>query len=185
MRRETIVVVPANPDRLQTFTDDLQRCQAQLTRYIFALVRNVEDAQDVFQQTCMVLWHKFEQFDPDQSGFLAWACGVARFEAYNFLKHHRRYRARFSDEFARRLAEFQVSSPSDTIEARRAALPGCIDKLSPSQRELLMLCYGEDQRVADVAAKLGRPTCGVHNSLRTIRAKLMECIERAVRGEDR
>jgi RNA polymerase sigma-70 factor, ECF subfamily len=174
-----MMVVPTNPERSQTFTDQLQRCQAQLMRYIFALVRNVEDAQDVFQRTCLVLWGKFDQFDPAQS-FLAWACGVARFEAYNFLKQHRRYRARFSDAFARRMAEFQASSPSDEIEAQRIALPQCIDELPPSQRELLMLCYGEDQRVVQVAAKLGRPVCGVHNSLRTIRAKLMECIKRVV-----
>ena len=183
--RETVRVMPANSDRSQIFTDGLQRCQSQLMRYIFALVRNVEDAQDVFQQTCIVLWNKFEQFDPVQGGFLAWACGVARFEAYHFLKRHRRYRARFSDEFARRMAEFAVHSAADKIEAREKALPGCIDELPPSQRELLMLCYGENQRVVDIAAKLGRPVSGVHNSLRLIRAKLMECIERVVREWER
>jgi len=178
------MVVPANPEHSQTFTEHLQRCQAQLVRYIFVLVRNVEDAEDVFQRTCMVLWNKYDQFDPNQS-FLAWACGVARFEAYNFLKQHRRHRARFTDEFARRMAEFQVNSPSGEIESRRMALPGCIDELPPSQRELLMLCYGEDQRVADVAAKLGRSVGGVHHSLQTIREKLMKCIERAVREDER
>ena len=178
------MVVSNNPERTQLFANHLQRCQSQLIRYIFALVRNVEDAQDVFQRTCMVLWDKFDQFDPAQS-FLAWASGVARFEAYNFLKQQRRYRARFSDEFARRMAEFQVHSHSNEIEPRQMALPGCIDELPPSQRELLMLCYGEDRPVVDVAATLGRPVCGVHNSLRTIRAKLMECIKRAVREEQR
>jgi RNA polymerase sigma-70 factor, ECF subfamily len=173
-----------NLERSQIFTDHLQSCQAQLIRYIFALVRNVEDAQDVFQRTCLVLWDKFDQFDPAQS-FVAWACGVARFEAYNFLKRHRRYRARFSDAFARRMAEFQASSSSDEMEAQRMALPRCIDELPPSQHELLMLCYGENQRVVDVAAKLGRPASGVHNSLRMIRAKLMNCIERAIREGQR
>jgi DNA-directed RNA polymerase specialized sigma24 family protein len=49
----------------------------------------------------------------------------------------------------------------------------------------LTLCYGEHRRVADVAIELGRPVCGVHNSLRTIREKLMACIERAVREGER
>ncbi len=175
----------SNADRTETFTGNLKRCQTQLLRYIFALVRNVEDAQDVFQQTCIVLWNKFDQFDPDSGGFLAWACTVARFEAYHFLKRHRRYRARFSEEFAARMAEFAVSSSAGRIEARQSALPGCIDELPPSQRELLMLCYGENQRVVEVAARLGRPVSGVHNSLRLIRAKLMDCIERAVREGER
>lgn len=176
--------MPANPERSQKFTEHLQECQAQLLRYIFALVRNGEDAQDVFQQTCLVLWDKFEQFDPDRS-FLAWACGVARFKVRKFLMQQRRYRARFSDEFAVRMAEVQFDSSPKDIEARQASLPGCIDKLPSPQQELLKLCYGEHQRVADVAARLGRSVCGVHNSLRMIREKLMECIERAVREEER
>lgn len=173
-----------NPERSQTFTEQLQRCQTQLMRYIFTLVRNLEDAQDVFQQTCIAMWERFDQFDSDRS-FLAWAYGVARYKAFNFLKQHRRYRARFSDEFALRIAETQVNSHSDEIEARRMALPGCIDKLPSPQRELLMHCYGEDQRVAEVATSLGRSVCGVHHSLRAIREKLMDCIERAVREGER
>jgi RNA polymerase sigma-70 factor, ECF subfamily len=176
--------MPTSPENSQMFAEHLQQCQTQLMRYIFTLVRNVEDAQDVFQQTCIALWERFEQFDSDRS-FLAWSYGVARFKAYNFLKQHRRYRARFSDEFAQRIAEAQVDSLSDEIEARQMALPDCVDKLPPSQRELLMRCYGEDQRVAEIAVSLGRSVCGVHHSLRTIREKLMECIERAVREGDR
>ena len=82
------------------------------------------------------------------------------------------------------MAEFAVVV-CRRIEARQSALPGCIDELPPSQRELLMLCYGDNQRVVEVAARLGRPVSGVHNSLRLIRAKLMDCIERAVREGER
>lgn len=176
--------MPLDRKRSQEFSEHLQQCQTQLMRYVFALVRNVEDAQDVFQQTCMVLWEKFDEFDQSRS-FLAWACGVARFKAREFLKKHCRHRARFSDEFAERMAEVQLDSTSDEIEARQNALPGCIDKLPPSQQELLMLCYGEHQRVVEVAEKLGRPARGVHNSLRLIREKLFECIERVVREGQR
>lgn len=170
--------------RSQEFTKYLQQCQAGLLRYIFALVRNSEDAQDVFQQTCIVLWDKFDEFDPARN-FFAWACGVARFKALKFLRQYRRRQVRFSDEFAQRMAEVQIDSGMHELETRRTALPGCIDKLPPSQRELLMLCYGENQRVADVAARLGRSVGGVHHSLQTIREKLMECIERAVREDKR
>lgn len=55
--------MPTNPESSQTFAEHLQRCQTQLMRYIFTLVRNVDDAQDVFQQTCLALWEHFEQFD--------------------------------------------------------------------------------------------------------------------------
>jgi RNA polymerase sigma-70 factor (ECF subfamily) len=173
-----------SPQRSHVFTEQLQSCQTQLMRYIFTLVRNVDDAQDVFQQTCIAMWEGFDQYDPDRS-FVAWAYGVARFKSYNFLKQHRRYRARFSDEFAQRIAEAQVRPLSDAIGARQTALPGCVNQLPPSQRDLLMRCYGEGRRVAEVAASLGRSVCGVHHSLRSIREKLMECIERTVREGER
>jgi RNA polymerase sigma-70 factor, ECF subfamily len=176
--------VSANSERSQKFTEHLQQCQGELLRYIFILVRNSEDAQDVFQQTCLTLWEKFDQFDPSQK-FLAWACGVARFKACKFLTQCRRHRARFSDEFAQQLVQVRLNSEAAGHEARRAALPGCVDKLPAAQRELLKLCYGERKRVTEVAAHLGRSVCGVHNSLRLIREKLMACIERAVREEER
>ena len=174
----------AETERSQRFTEDLQQCQAGLLRYIFALVRNGEDAQDIFQQTCVVLWNKYDEFDPARS-FMAWACGVARFKVRKFQSEHHRHQIHFSDEFSQRLAEVQIESSVREPDSRRLALPGCIDKLPPLQRELLMLCYGEGQRVAAVAEKLGRPVCSVHNSLKVIREKLLDCIERAIKEEER
>jgi RNA polymerase sigma-70 factor, ECF subfamily len=176
--------MPTDTERSQRFTEQLQRCQTQVMRYIFTLVQNIDDVEDVFQQTCLALWDGFDRFDSDRS-FLAWAYGVARFKAYNFLRQHRRDRLRFSEDFAERIAKAQTESTSDEIEGRRAALPGCINELSPSQQQLLMLCYGDQQRVVEVAARLGRPVCGVHNSLRLIRQRLMECIDRATQEAKR
>jgi RNA polymerase sigma-70 factor, ECF subfamily len=176
--------VTPNSERSQKFTEHLLQCQAELLRYIFALVRNGEDAQDVFQQTCMVLWDKFDEFDPSRN-FLAWACGVARFKVRKFLTQHRRHEVQFSDEFAQRLAEAQIDSRPNEIETRQTMLSGCIEKLPSPQRELLMLCYGEHQRIVDVAKQLGRSADGVRHSLQTIREKLMECIERGIREGER
>jgi RNA polymerase sigma-70 factor, ECF subfamily len=174
----------ASAKRSQQFTEDLRQCQAGLLRYIFALVRNGEDAQDVFQQTCLTLWEKYDDFDRSRN-FMAWACGVARFKVRKFQSQGRRRQIHFSDAFARRLADVQAGLKFEEPEARRSALPGCIEKLPPSQRELLSLCYGGEQRVAEVAEKLGRSASSVHNSLKTIREKLLDCIERAVREDER
>ena len=37
--------------------------QTQLFGYIYSLVRDLDDADDLFQQTSLVLWDKFDQFD--------------------------------------------------------------------------------------------------------------------------
>ena len=41
----------------------LARHQSQLFGYIYSLVRDLDDADDLFQQTSLVLWDKFDQFD--------------------------------------------------------------------------------------------------------------------------
>ena len=56
----------------------------QLFTFILGIVHNMDDAEDVFQQTSIVLWQKFDQFAKG-TDFVAWACSIARFKAINFL----------------------------------------------------------------------------------------------------
>ena len=72
-------------DRKAEFAAQLGRHQGQLFGYIHSLVRDLDDADDLFQQTSLVLWDKFDQFDASRS-FVCWACGVARYEVLNFLR---------------------------------------------------------------------------------------------------
>ena len=53
------------------FCELLTLHQGQLHGYILALVGNRADADDLFQSTSMVLWRKFDTFQPGSS-FLAW-----------------------------------------------------------------------------------------------------------------
>jgi RNA polymerase sigma-70 factor (ECF subfamily) len=43
------------------------------------------DTQDIFQQTSLVLWEKFDSFETG-SNFAAWSCRAARYTAMNFLR---------------------------------------------------------------------------------------------------
>src|SRR5947209_18079426 len=90
------------------FAERLGRYQTQLFGYIYSLVRNVDDADDLFQQTSLMLWDKFDQFDPDKS-FIAWACGVPRFELSNFVRTRGPRRPYFTDE----LCQMRVDPPEE------------------------------------------------------------------------
>src|SRR5947207_6768492 len=79
------------------FAECLRRHQSQLFGYIHSLVRDLNDADDLFQQTTVILWNKFADFDQERS-FIAWGCGVARLEIANFLRARGRQRLYFTDE---------------------------------------------------------------------------------------
>ncbi len=122
------------------FAARLREHQTQLFGYIYSLVRDLDDADDLFQQTSLVLWDKFELFDPSKS-FVAWACGVARFEVSNFLRSRSRKRLYFTDELGMILIDAHEELEHERLEERRAALAGCMKKLRARDQQLLDDCY--------------------------------------------
>ncbi len=187
MNRPLAIEIPCCDDLGGRDTEDdradyaalLRLHQTQLFGYIYSLVRDLDDADDLFQQTSLVLWDKFDQFDRSKS-FINWACGVARFEVLNFLRSRSRKRLYFSDELNLALVEAHASLEHEVLEERRTALEGCMKKLRQKDRELLEACYERSSSMPDVARSRGRSTHSIHNSLRRIRRVLFECVQRGV-----
>jgi RNA polymerase sigma-70 factor (ECF subfamily) len=158
----------------------LARHQGQLLGYIYSLVRNLDDADDLFQQTSLVLWDKFDQFDPSRS-FVGWACGVARYEVLNFLRARSRDRLLYlSDELSLALIEAQEELEHERLEERRTVLAGCMKKLRDRDKALLEACYDRSAGVREVARDRGRSPQSIHNSLRRIRRALFDCVRRSL-----
>jgi RNA polymerase sigma-70 factor (ECF subfamily) len=167
------------PSEASAFAACLRQHQARLYGYIHSLLRDLNDADDLFQQTTLILWKKFAEYDPRRS-FFSWACGIARLEVANFLRSRGRQRLYFSDDLNLLLIEAQAELPDEELEARREALSGCVEKLRQPDRELLLECYGGQGDVPDVAGRRGRSPQSVYNSLRRIRRALFECIARTL-----
>ena len=189
MNRSSFIQIPPCPDHAHTsrgsegdrldYASLLRQHQTQLFGYIYSLVRDLDDADDLFQQTSLVLWDKFDQFDCSKS-FINWACGVARYEVLNFLRSRSRKRLYFSDELNLALVEAHESLEQERLEERRSALAGCMKKLRQKDRELLEACYERSACLPEVARAWGRSTHSVHNSLRRIRRVLFECVQRGL-----
>ena len=168
-------------DQKAEFAALLARHQSQLFGYIYSLVRDLDDADDLFQQTSLVLWDKFDLFDPSRS-FVGWACGVARYEVLNFLRSRSRNRLYFSDELNLALIEAQENLDEERLEERLATLrlAGCMNKLRERDKDLLEACYSRSAGVRDVALTRGRSAQSIHNSLRRIRRALFDCVRRSM-----
>jgi RNA polymerase sigma-70 factor, ECF subfamily len=161
----------------------LRQHQNQLFGYIFCMVRNFSDAEDVLQQTSLTLWDKFDEFIPGTS-FMAWAKAVARNKTLTFLRTKRRERSKFSDEVLDQLAECELWSP-DALADRLSALARCRKKLSTTDEALLAKCYSTANSIRGVSEQLGRPVESVYSSLSRIRRALYDCIQRSLAMEHR
>ncbi len=170
-------------DRQERFAAQLASIQRQLFGYIFALLRNLDDAQEVYQQTCLVMWRKYDAF-AGRSSFATWACGIARYKVAEFRRQQRRHQAHFSSALEEQIADLQMQAATPVLDARRAALNSCMAKLTPSEQALLRDCYGSARSVSEVAAERKRSVQSVYNSLRRLRQRLLECIDRAVAREE-
>lgn len=160
-------------DRHSLFSELIARHQSELYAYIFAIVHNWQDADDLFQSVCVILWRKFDSFRPDSS-FFSWARQTAQFEVRKFLARKRL--PDFSGELVDELAEAVVEVRADKGESHLAALEHCRRKLNRADEELLELHYVQDLSSSQIAGRLQRSQQSICNSLNRIRCWLLECI---------
>src|SRR5437660_4919779 len=103
------------------FVERFVRSQDRLYAYVATLLPNRTDAEEVFQQTSLVLWKKWQQFDPGRD-FVTWACGIAHLEVRNFLRKHKdRGRVYLDEDVLAEVAQVRLDL-SEVLEARRQAL---------------------------------------------------------------
>mgnify|MGYP002625967399 CR=1 FL=1 len=169
----------AEPDQ-QQFADLFAANYQRIYGFVYALVLDVHEADDVFQQVSLVLWEKFDQFEPG-TDFVAWANQIARYKVLDLRKKQSRDRLVFSEELQRELAQAAASLADD--DRRAAALKQCIEKLRDEDRQLISRAYGNDEPARAIANDLNRPLTSLHNSLRRIRTALLACIERTLAQE--
>ena len=63
-------------DRSVAFVEMLTQHQRKLYGYIYTLVRNSADSDDLLQETNLVLWNKRLEYEFGNN-FIAWACRIA------------------------------------------------------------------------------------------------------------
>jgi RNA polymerase sigma-70 factor, ECF subfamily len=149
-----------------------------LFRYIYSLVPNRCDAEDIFQKTSLILWRKFAGFQL-HGNFLAWAGKIAYLEVLNFRRMSRRDKLIFDDQLLALLAIERLAK-IDRRSERQALLAECTDKLELAQRSLLDKVYGGESSVKQVADALGLAPKTISNRLNQIRRLLFDCVNAAL-----
>lgn len=165
---------PLPPQRVDAFVRLLGQNQRRLFLYVMNLVPNWTDAEEIVQETNLVLWREFGQFQLG-TNFAAWACKVAFHQVLAWRKRKQRDRLQFSDAFLEAVAR-EADAAADVLEERSQALAGCIDRLPPPQRDLLRMRYSDGMTVEAIAQKIDRSTEAVYRALSRIRHSLHQCV---------
>ncbi len=169
-------------ERSEQFVELFTRFQRNIFGYLYTLVLNYSDAEDLLQQTSLILWRKFDTFEPG-TDFVAWACRIAHLEALNFLKSRDRRRVHLSFDALALVAETRLDR-AEVHERQRQALDVCIRQLSDLDQQMVQVCYGGQHTIKEAAQTLGRPLSSVYSRLCRIRRTLLDCVNRALAQEE-
>ena len=158
----------------QTYVAQLIAHQDDLRAFVHSLLPNSPSADDVLQNTNLVLWQKRSSFKQG-TNFHAWAFKIARIQVqHQYDRAKRETRLVFSESLLDHIAAASASQPR---ERALAILENCMGKLNDKQRSIINARYTPGESLE----RYGKQTQTTPGSLRTslfrIRATLRRCIE--------
>src|SRR5690606_6157046 len=113
--------------------------QRALYVHILAFVPRAADAEEVLQETNLAIWRGAADFEMG-SNFRAWAFKIAYYRILKYREKRRRESLMFSTNLIDVMAE-ERTAKVEAFEGRRLALERCMEKLRPSDKELISDYY--------------------------------------------
>lgn len=164
------------------FITQLVKHQRRIYAFIGSLVHHQADIEDLYQQTCLLLWKKHDEYDGSRE-FLPWACGFAKHEVFNHLrKRDKRGRVYLSEQVLAEIAEEHIRTEAEG-DARRELLDGCLGKLHSRQRDLLRRCYEGTHTIKEIATGMRISPAALTMRLQRIKQAVLGCVEKSLAAE--
>jgi RNA polymerase sigma-70 factor (ECF subfamily) len=164
-------------DRQAEFVRLLTRYSSQIYGFILMLSVNRSDAEDVFQETSVVLWEKFDAYESG-TDFRAWACRIAFFKVQSHRRERGRLRTLSDEAFAAVAAD--ALAYVEKKDARGEALAECLEKLSAGDRRLLEQRYFGRLTTVQLAEERSQSTHAIYRALARIHNQLLNCMQRSM-----
>jgi RNA polymerase sigma-70 factor (ECF subfamily) len=162
----------------------ITRQQAAIYAYILTLHPNRVAAQDILQETNLVICRKFAEFEPG-TNFKAWAFRIAYWQTMAHLKRVQRAGLVSLEPDVLELVAQEAEEELGDFEDRHLALKSCLQKLPPGDTSILLAHYQAGESLAAIAGRLGRTREALKQVLLRIRRTLRACIERQLADETR
>jgi RNA polymerase sigma-70 factor (ECF subfamily) len=172
---ESCIMPMSNP----AVARELLRNRESLFAFILALVRDFNEAEELFQEISLRILERAGDFEPG-TNFGAWAREFAR----RTLRETRRTRARLvlTDKALDGVAA-GFEAIAETAMLRKGALDHCLGQLDADARRLVDLRYDEGLSMETLAARTSRKAVAVQVALSRIRSRLAACVRSRLAGE--
>ena len=160
----------------EEFGRELIDSQSRLRSFVVALVPDRDAAQEIVQNTNLVLWRKSGEFTAG-TNFVAWSFAVARNEVLLYYRRCERDRLVFDAPLVEELAD-DAQSHAEGASELEVWLDECLSLRSAEERVLLNERYVLGGSVAAMAKQRGCSANSISLALFRLRHKLSDCIDR-------
>lgn len=155
-----------------------------LRGYVAALSANIDSIDDIAQEVFLRALQRLDRVEnlEDFPRFLRGiARNIVREQARKYVQTNERYVEFVDQVFATENTAAADSPFRDPSLAE--ALRGCLGKLAPKARQMLMLRYQEELHANEIGAELGMNGGAVRTSLLRVRESLLKCLRGAAGRE--
>lgn len=164
-------------DATTAFLELLTQHERSLALYVHGLVPRDEAAEDILQQTKMLLWKHFGDFEPG-TNFLAWARKIAFHQILTHRRQKKRQHLPLEEQALEALGHAVSDLASGEGSARHDALRVCLARLPVEHRQLVTLRYFEDLEIGQIANRIRRTETAIYRALSRVRMTLLQCIQK-------
>lgn len=166
----------ARQDR-QAFQELYKRLAAPMFGLCRSLAGHQELAEEALQDTFIRIWHHAGEYHNDRGSPKSWMMTIARYRTLDLMRARKVRQG--SGEEALSTMEDERHGPLDTSLHREGseALVGCIDELSFSQRDSIILSYYRGYTHEELSAFLSTPVGTVKSWIRRGLLALKRCLE--------
>ena len=167
------------------FREIVERYQTKVFSIIHGIVRQRNDVEDIAQQVFAKVYFSLAKFD-FRSSLITWIYKITVNECYDYLRKKKVrklvYESDLSEDEVRRV---EVSEPAidrnppvDSELANRDYVAKLLEKVSPEERNLLMLKEVEGHSVEELAGMTGMNENTIKVKLFRARQKLVKAAQR-------
>lgn len=158
----------------KSFLSLLRRSQTQIHTYILCQIPNRNDAEDILQDTIVVMLDKFSEYK-EGSSFLAWGIAIARYKIKSFKYKNRNSKMIFDDSIGN-LLEQEASKNPDFFQDESRVLKGCVEKLDSKHKHYLLLRYEQDMTYREIGRQFNVSMQAVYKMMTRIQLSLLHCV---------
>lgn len=170
---------PKNPD---FFVRQLMNHRKRIYAFILTLVANTSDADDIMQDTALLMWKKYRQAE-EIKDFAAWGMRVAHFKVLEFRKKQYETKLQFNSELFDSLIG-GAAAANENVDARFEALKKCLSKLDEKSRYLVQMRHQKGETIKSIAAAIKMPQHTAYKVIARLHEQLVRCVHKTLKVEE-